>query len=136
MISIGKLFFAVAPFLNNSEKLGVSTLSGIVSTRMCAFQPRLGMANLYLIKCLGIFEPVMMADGKISRDLSSICRNANRLLRETVAKFRSLTPCFFKNSSWYFGQMPVIGVSVKNNCERCREKVVLRHRFSHCLNER
>jgi len=94
------------------------------------------MANLNLVKCLDIFEPVMMANGKISRDLSSICRNENRLLRETVAKFRPLTPCFFGKSSWYFGHMPVIGVSVKNNCERCREKVVLMHRFSLYLNER
>lgn len=94
------------------------------------------MANLYLTKCLDSFEPVLMADGKIIRGLSSICRHENRLLRETVAKFRSLTPWFFGKNSWNFGHTPVIGVSVKNNCERCREKVVLVHRFSHYLNER
>jgi hypothetical protein len=52
---------------------------------MCALQPRLGMANLYLIKCLDSFEPVMMVDGTIIRGLSSIHRcNENRPLRETV----------------------------------------------------
>lgn len=87
-------------------------------------------------KMLDSFEPVMMADGKIIRGLSSICRHENRLLRDIVTKVRSYTPCFFGKSSWYFGHMPVIGVSVKNNCEGCRDKVVLMHRFSHCLNER
>lgn len=110
--------------------------SAIVSNWMCVFQPRLTTANPYLIKCLDSFEPVMMEDCKIIRDFSSIDRHENRLLRENVVQFRSFMPCFFGKSSWYFGHMPVFGVSVKNNCERRREKVVLMHRFSQFLNER
>jgi len=49
-VFFGKLFFAVAPFLNNSPTLADPTISGIMLTVRYVHNPRLAMANLYLLK--------------------------------------------------------------------------------------
>jgi len=45
----GKLFFAVALFLNNSLTLADPTISGIMSNVRYVHKTRLARANLYLI---------------------------------------------------------------------------------------
>jgi len=45
----GKLFFAVAPFLNNSMEVVSPTLSEIMSNVRYVHKTRLARANLYLI---------------------------------------------------------------------------------------
>lgn len=48
----GKLYFTVAPFLNNSEKIGISTLSGVILS--CSFPKiiHLTISSLKRQQCL------------------------------------------------------------------------------------
>ncbi len=45
------------------------------------------VANLYMLKCLDSFDPAMMADGQISRNLSFTFKHDNRTLQDIVVKF-------------------------------------------------
>lgn len=51
-------------------------------------------------------------------------RHDNRLLRDTVAKFRRILPVFCGKGLDDLGPMPVYLYQCKNNCESCQEKIV------------